>query len=109
MPRGRYTVLGDTDPPLGTESFRCAPGPMGWRYFGDIETSDPTPHREIVDVAVDAAWRLARVRVDTGEHELLLEPRGDVLAGFRDGAEMHIPFGPTMHLDYFTPATNVIT
>lgn len=109
MPQGRYTVLGDDGKPVGTERFRCAPGPMGWRYFSDVDTEDPSPHREIVDVAVDADWRIARVRIDTGEHDLLLEPRGAVLAGYRDRAEIEIPYPPDAHLDYFTPATNLIT
>ena len=109
MPQGRYTVLGEDGKPVGTESFRCAPGPMGWRYFSDIDTTDPSPHREVVDVAVDADRRIARVRIDTGEHDLLLEPRGDTLAGFRDHVAIEIPYGPDVHLDYFTPATNLIT
>jgi hypothetical protein len=109
MPQGRYTVLGDDGAPVGTESFRCAPGPVGWRYFSDVDTVDPAPHREIVDVAVDADWRIARVRIDTGDHHLLLEPRGDALTGFRDGEALEIAFEPAMHLDYFTPATNLIT
>ena len=109
MPQGRYTVLGDDGTPVGTESFRCAPGPMGWRYFSDVDTTDPTPHREIVDVVVGADRRIARVRIDTGEHQVLLEPRGDVLAGYRDGREIEIAYGPDVHLDYFTPATNVVT
>ncbi len=109
MPQGRYTVLGNHGTPLGTEQFRCAPGPMGWRYFSDVDTADPSPHHEIVDVAVDADWRVARVRIDTGEHDLLLEPRVGALVGFRDRAEIEIPYGPEMHLDYFTPATNLIT
>ena len=109
MPQGRYTVLGDDGEPVGTESFRSAPGPMGWRYFSDVDTTDPVPHREVVDVAVDAGWRIARVRIDTGEHQVLLEPRGETLVGFRDGAEIEIAYGPEMHLDYFTPATNLVT
>ena len=36
MPQGNYTVL-DDGPPVGTESFRCAPGPMGWRSFSEID------------------------------------------------------------------------
>lgn len=82
---------------------------MGWRYFSDVDTTDPTPHRAVVDVVVGSDWRIARVRIDTGEHQLLLEPRGNVLTGFRDGAEIEIPYGPDVHLDYFTPATNVVT
>lgn len=105
MPRGRYTVLGDDGAPVGTEEFRCAPGPMGWRYFSEVQTD----HHEIVDVAVDAHWRIARVRIDTGDHDILLEPRGDALTGFRDRREIEIAYGPEDHLDYFTPATNAIT
>jgi hypothetical protein len=33
MPFGRYTVFGDSGEPVGTEEFRTAHGPMGWRYF----------------------------------------------------------------------------
>jgi hypothetical protein len=109
MPKGRYTLLRDDGGPVGTESFRCAPGPMGWRYFSDVDTTDPSPHREIVDVAVDDVWRVARVRMDTGEHHVLLEPRGGALVGFRDDAQIEIPYGPDEHLDYLTPATNLIT
>ncbi len=25
---------------VGTEEFRCAPGPMGWRYFADLLGDD---------------------------------------------------------------------
>lgn len=109
MPLGRYTVLGDDGKPVGTESFRCAPGPIGWRYFSDVDTTDPSPHREVIDVIVDSDWRVARVRIDTGEHDLLLESRGDVLAGYRDGREIEIQYGSDVHLDYFTPATNAVT
>lgn len=109
MPQGRYIVLGDDGKPVGTESFRCAPGPMGWRYFSDVDTTDPSPHREVIDVVVDSEWHVARVRIDTGEHDLLLESRGDVLAGYRDGREIEIQYGSDVHLDYFTPATNAVT
>jgi hypothetical protein len=111
MPVGRYTVLGDEGEPVGTGEFRCAPGPMGWRYFSEVETSDPTPHHETIDVAVDATWRIARVRIATGEHEILLEPRenGTVLAGYLDRRPIEIGYGPELHLDYLTPATNAIT
>jgi hypothetical protein len=110
MPFGRYTVLDDGEP-VGTEEFRCAPGPMGWRSFSQVQTSDPSPHAETLDFAVDAAWRLARLRIDTGEHDLLLEPTpgGDALTGFRDRRPIEIAYGPDVHLDYFTPTTNAIT
>ena len=110
MPFGRYTVLNDGEP-VGTEEFRSAPGPMGWRSFSRVQTSDPLPHAEILDFAVDVGWRIARVRIDTGEHDLLLEPSADhdVLRGFRDRRPIEIPYGPDVHLDYFTPTTNAIT
>jgi hypothetical protein len=84
---------------------------MGWRYFGEVETSDPSPHHETLDFAVDADWRVARVRIATGEHDILLEPGPDgaTLTGYRDQQRIEIPYGPDVHLDYFTPATNAIT
>lgn len=82
---------------------------MGWRSFSEIDTTDPTPHHEIVDIAVDTDWRIARVRIDTGEHDILLEPRGNVLTGYRDHEPIEIPWSADMHLDYFTPTTNAVT
>ena len=109
MPFGRYTVFGEDGEPVGTEEFRCAPGPMGWRYFAEIETTDPVPHHETLDVAVDADWRIARVRIQNSEHEVLLEPGPDVLTGWLDRRPIEIPYGPELHLDVFTPATNAIS
>jgi hypothetical protein len=109
MAQGRYAVLGDGGEVVGTEDFRCAPGPAGWRYFSTISTTEPEPHTEVIDVAVDAAWRIARVRIDAGAHEILLEPSGGVLIGFRDGEPLEVPWGPELHLDCFTPATNAVT
>lgn len=102
-------MLGDDGAPVGTESFRCAPGPMGWRYFSDVDTTVPSPHHEIVDVAVDNDWRVARIRIDTGDHQLLLEPRDEALSGFRDGAPVEIEYGTETHVNYYTPATSLIT
>jgi hypothetical protein len=82
---------------------------MGWRYFSEVDTSDPQPHHETIDIAVDARWRIARLRIDTGTHDILLEPQGDTMRGFRDAQPIEIPYGPDLHLDYFTPATNAIT
>ena len=109
MPVGRYTILGDNGSPVGTEAFRCAPGPLGWRYVSEIETTEHGEHRETVDVTVDAAWRIARLRIETGQHGLLLEPRGETLAGSMDGEPLELPWGPDDHLDYLTPVTNLIT
>lgn len=111
MPFGRYTLFGEDGKPVGTEEFRCAPGPMGWRYFSQVETTDPSPHRETLDFAVDADWRIARVRIDTGEHDILLEASsgGTSLTGYRDRQPIEIAYGDDLHLDYFTPATNAIS
>jgi hypothetical protein len=109
VPAGRYAVFGDDGARIGTEEFRCAPGPMGWRYFSDIQTTDPTPHVETFDVVVDADWRPVRLRADTGDHHVLLEPHGNTLEGIRDGEPMAFPWDSDRHLDYLTPATNLIT
>lgn len=109
MPAGRYAVLGDAGERIATEEFRCAPGPLGWRYFSDIQTSEPTPHVETFDVVVDADWRPVRLRANTGEHHILLEPHGNVLGGGRDGEPLELPWAADRHVDYLTPATNLIT
>ncbi len=109
MPQGRYTVIGDDGSSVGSEAFRCAPGPAGWRYVSEVDTNEYGPHRATVDVAVDAAWRIARCRVRTAEHELLLEPHDGTLEGHRDGESLALPWGPEDHLDYLTPVTNLIS
>jgi len=109
VPAGRYIVMDGNGEPVGTEDFRCAPGPMGWRYFSDVATSVPAPHVEVVDVAVDAGWRPARVRIATGSHELLMIREDERLAGWRDREPLEIDFGPDMHLGYLSPAFSAIT
>jgi hypothetical protein len=109
MPQGRYRVLGDRGEPIGTEDFRCAPGPMGWRYVSEISTDEHGPHHAVMDIAVDASWRIVRARIETPAHRLLLEPRGDSIVGERDGEPLELPWGQDTHLDYLTPATNLIT
>jgi hypothetical protein len=109
VPSGRYAVRGRRGDVVGTEDFRCAPGPAGWRYFSEIQRNEPMPHREIVDVVVDAAWRIVRARIETGEHRILLEPGNGSLIGRLDDGEIQIGWSPDMHLDYLTPAMNAIT
>jgi hypothetical protein len=82
---------------------------MGWRYVSEIERSEPEPHAELVDVAVDDRWRIVRTRIETGSHSLLVEPGHGVLAGTRDGEPFEIAYGDEMHFDYLSPAFNVIT
>lgn len=109
MPAGRYTVLDGSARAVGTEEFRSAPGPAGWRYFASITTEDPEPHDEVVDFVVDAGWRPVRLRIDTGSHHLVLAPRGDILAGVRDGEPVEVPFGPEVEIDYLSPCFNAVT
>lgn len=109
MPAGRYTVLDGDGRPVGTEVFRCAPGPSGWRYASTIVTSSPEPHEEVVDLVVDSRWRPVRLRIETGSHEVLLGPRGDRLVGSRDGQPVDVPFGPEVELDYLSPCFNAVT
>lgn len=109
MPSGRYAVRGRSGDVVGTEDFRCAPGPMGWRYVSEIERSEPAPHRETVDVAVNAVWRIVRAAIDTGSHTITLSPRLDALIGMRDGDPIEASWGPETHLDYLSPSFNAIT
>lgn len=109
MPLGRYTVFDGEGRAVGTEEFRCAAGPAGWRYAASISTSSPEPHGELVDLVVDAAWRPVRLRIDTGSHQLVVSPAGDRLTGVRDGDPIDLPFGPEVELDYFSPCFNAVT
>jgi hypothetical protein len=106
---GRYTVLDGEGNPVGVETFRCAPGPVGWRYFSDVETTTPHEHDETIDVAVDADWRPVQTRIATGEHEVLLRSERDRLIGFLDGRPVETSWGPETHLDYLSPSFNAIT
>lgn len=109
MPQGRYTVLGDDGDPVGTEDFRCAPGPMGWRYVSEISLDEHGGHHAVVDITVDVSWRIVRVRIETPVHRLILEPDGAKLVGEHNGGPLELIWGPDDHLDYLTPATNLIT
>jgi hypothetical protein len=109
VPSGRYAVRGRSGDVVGTEDFRSAPGPMGWRYVSEIEREEPSMHRETVDVAVDASWGIVRARIETGSHAILLEPRDGILAGLLDGQHVEAPWGGGTHLDYLSPAFNAIT
>jgi hypothetical protein len=91
--------------PVGWESFRCAPGPMGWRYVSTIETSEPEPHQEVVDLAVDGSWRPVRLRVDTGAHTLRLGATGPELELTLDGGRTIRR--PLDFVDYASPCFNV--
>jgi hypothetical protein len=109
VPTGTYTLIDAEGRRFGTEGFRCAPGPMGWRYVSEIETLDPRPHHESVDLVADAVWRPLRMRVDTGEHALLLQREGERLVGHRDGEPLELPFEDDRELDYLSPAFNAVT
>ena len=109
MPAGVYTVMDGKGNPVGTEEFRCAPGPAGWRYFATIETSVPEPHREIVDFVVDGWWLPVRLRIDSGSHDVDLTAEENRLAGTRDGEPLDIEWDTRLDLDYFSPCFNAVT
>jgi hypothetical protein len=95
--------------PVGHEAFRCAAGPAGWRWFSEIETSVPEPHREVVDFVTTHGWRPLRLRIDTGSHALEAEVRGERLVGRRDDDPVDLPFGDETELDYLSPVFNAVT
>jgi len=109
VPAGRYVVMDGDGVAVGSEEFRCAPGPAGWRWYSEIETGDPEPHREVVDLAVDATWRPVRLRIDTGGHRLELTAAPDALRGSRDGVPLDVSWDPERHLDYLSPVFNAVT
>jgi hypothetical protein len=74
-----------------------------------IVTSDPEPHREVVDFVVDDGWRPIRLRIDSGQHQLVLSAAGDGLSGHRDGDRIEVPFGPEVEIDYLSPCFNAVT
>jgi len=53
---GRYAILGGRRRADRTRSSEARP-PMGWRYFSDVQTSEPLLHHETIDVIVDGDWR----------------------------------------------------
>lgn len=109
MPAGVYTVMDGKGNPVGTEEFRCAPGPAGWRYFATIETSVPEPHREVVDFVVDDRWLPVRLHIDTGSHDVDLAAEESRLFGTRDGEPLEIHWETRLDLDYFSPCFNAVT
>lgn len=109
MPAGTYAVLDGAGGRVGSERFRCGPGPAGWRYFAEIETTVPEPHSETVDLAVDSGWRPVRLRIETGDHSFMAAPDGGELRVLHDGADVVLPFDDETELDYLSPAFNAVT
>ncbi|HYH28086.1 MAG TPA: putative glycolipid-binding domain-containing protein [Actinomycetota bacterium] len=107
MPTGVYRTMDGEGKPTGREEFRCAPGPAGWRYVSTIHVEAGDPHIEIVDLAVDDTWRPVRLRVDTGEHDLLVNSAGDKLRGARDGERVELDWRDDV--DYLSPCFNLAT
>ncbi len=109
MPAGRYVVMDGSGKAVGSETFRCAAGPAGWRWFSEIETSVPEPHREIVDFVTTLSWRPVRLRVETGDHALVANVRDGRLVGSRDGEPFDLDFGAETEIDYLSPVFNAVT
>jgi hypothetical protein len=107
MPSGLYRLFDDSGAPLGTEQFRCAPGPMGWRYFSTVQDARGVTN---VDLSVDASWRPVRVRIQTPEHHLLVSARTGQLVGILDDEHLELPFDQAaMTADYPSPCFPLVT
>jgi hypothetical protein len=107
MPSGLYRLFDSEGAPTGTEQFRCAPGPMGWRYFSTVQDARGVSN---VDLSVDASWRPVRVRIQTPEHHLLVSVRARQLAGILDDEPLELPFDQTtMTADYPSPCFPLVT
>jgi hypothetical protein len=99
MPSGLYRLSDGA----ATEQFRCAPGPMGWRYFSTVQDARGTIN---VDLSVDAAWRPVRVRIQTPAHHLILTARGSVL----DDEQLEVAFDPARQtVDFPSPCFPLAT
>jgi hypothetical protein len=71
MPTGEYLLSDPHDGALlAVERFRCAAGPVGWRYVATRHLPGTAGAAESVvgkiDVTVDARWRQLRVEIATG-------------------------------------------
>jgi hypothetical protein len=70
MPTGEYLLSDPHDGALlAVERFRCAAGPVGWRYVATRHLPGTAGAESVVgkiDVTVDARWRQLRVEVATG-------------------------------------------
>lgn len=104
MPAGTYVVMDGNGAPVGSEQFRCAPGPAGWRYFATRAMTAPSPVEEHVDISVDARWSPVRVRIESSSHDVILTARGDHLVGHRDGEPLEVWWDPAAHVEYPSPA-----
>jgi hypothetical protein len=76
LPSGFYRLLDGDGNDAGSEQFRCAPGPMGWRYFATVQDARGSTN---VDLSVDASWQPVRVRIQSPEHHLLVTRQGAML------------------------------
>src|SRR5688500_15112000 len=109
MPLGTYRVMDGEGTDLGFERFRSAPGPMGWRYFAEVDRNalprlEIPARSELVDLTVDSDWRPVRLRVQAGDVLVTAVPQGDTLS-FRWGDEERaLPWGPQTELDFLSPS-----
>ena len=104
MPSGLYRLFDDGGTLIGTEQFRAAPGPMGWRYFSTVQRDIGTTN---VDLSVDSLWRPVRVRIQTPSHHLLMSARGPSIL---DDEQLDLPFDlETTTADYPSPCFPLAT
>jgi hypothetical protein len=107
MPSGLYRLFDESGAPVGTEQFRCAPGPMGWRYFSTVQDDRGVTN---VDLSVDASWRPVRVRIQTPEHHVLVSVQAGRLVGILDDEHLDLPFDQaTATADYPSPCFPLVS
>ena len=62
-----------------------------------------------MDITVDADWRPVRLRISTGEHDLVARPRDGALIVDLDEETLELPWNDESELDYRSPAFNAVT
>jgi hypothetical protein len=93
---------------VGTEEFRAAAGPAGWRYFSNLDTRQTEPHREVIDLVIDGVFR-PFVYVSIPARLRSCCRLGRKPSGTLDGDPVKIEWGPDLYLDYLSPAFSAAT
>jgi hypothetical protein len=90
VPTGEYLLSDPHDgTPLAVERFRCARGPVGWRYVATRHLAEAPDGPAVgrVDVTVDDRWRQLRVEITAGGWLVRGGLGGDGLTWLRRAAD----------------------
>jgi hypothetical protein len=108
VPVGSYRVMDGAGNAVGTEEFRAAAGPAGWRYFSNLDTRQTEPHREVIDLVIDGVFR-PFVYVSIPARLRSCCRLGRKPSGTLDGDPVKIEWGPDLYLDSLSPAFSAAT